>query len=272
MDLLSQLRMSAFMVEKNQDWAISQDYKNVSYPVVITRAQFRDVVSKTLPTALPSRKSDGLFLYDLSASDIDNSELTKRLKGEGIVSAPLCKPWDLDPQGHRRLSIVVSGRSAAAECLKRLVTSQWFKHSWEEISVVSLVPEARFSASYFSEKKFISFQEWKPDWISSVTVGSSENISPEVLRAQRLVGIARVLVKSSDVHIEIPAAENGYVSFGNFAVVPNSVVKAPVRATRISVATGRTVGKTVSQPVAVNARAVIINGAEAKPEKSAVEY
>ncbi len=269
MSLLSQMRSVAFSVDESDEWSVSKDYKDQGFPIVITRAQFRDVVSKTLPTALPSRGFDGVFLYDIATLDADKEEMSRALKSEGIPAASLCRPWDLDVSGFRRLSIVVTGNSENATCLKNLMTSQWFKNGWEEISIVNLAAEARFSASSYSDKKFFSFQEWAPDWIPLITVGAEPDTMPaSILRARRLVSIARVLTKSSDVLIEVPVAESKSVSFGNFAVIPAGLVKGPVRATRISVSTGRPVGKTISQPVASNAKAVIINGAEAKPEKS----
>jgi hypothetical protein len=268
MNVLGDVRRTAFKVDKSEAWSVSRDYRDFGFPVVITRDQFRDVVSKTLPTALPSRGSDGLFLFEFDGSDIDRDQLVKHLKNDGVASASVCRPGNLDPARYRRLSIVVSAHSAPLECLKNLVSSQWFNHAWEEISIVSLVPKARFSASYYSDKKFVSFQEWEPDWITAVTVGDETDARvPAVFRANRLASIARILTKSSDVHVEIPASDAGYVSFGNFAVVPSGLVKGALRATRISVATGRAVGKSVSQPVAANAKAVIINGAEVKPEK-----
>jgi hypothetical protein len=268
MNFLGELRRIAFKVEKAEAWSVSRDYRDLGYPVVITRDQFRDVVSKTLPTALPSRGSDGLILFELDSTEVDREQLVKHLKSEGIASASVCRPGSLDPSRYRRLSIVVSAYSTSLECLKSLMASQWFNHAWEELSIVSLAPKARFSASYYTDKKFVSFQEWEPDWITAVTVGDEADArGPAVFRAKRLASIARVLTKSSDVHVEIPASENGYVSFGNFAVVPNGLVKGALRATRISVATGKVVGKSVSQPVAVNAKAVIINGAEVRPEK-----
>ncbi len=268
MSVLSDIRHLAFKVEKSESWSVSRDYRAGGFPVVITRDQFRDVVSKTLPTALPSRGLDGLVLFEFDAAEIDREHFVKHLKTDGIASASVCKPGSLDPARFRRLSIVVSSQSSALECLKNLLVSQWFKHDWEEISVVSLASKARFSASFYSDKKFVSFQEWEPDWITAVTVGDEADarVLP-VFRARRLASIARVLSKSSDVHVEVPVSERGYVSFGNFAVVPSGLVKGAVRATRISASSGLAVGKTVSQQVVANAKAVIINGAEIKPEK-----
>jgi hypothetical protein len=149
------------------------------------------------------------------------------------------------------------------DCLNRLVTSQWFGGHWEEITVVSLTPSPKFSASYFGEKKFFSFQEWNRDWISRVTVGSEDSkMLPAQLRAKRLVSISRVLTKSSDVQIEVPVADARWVSFGNFAIIPESLPIGPLRATRLSIATGRPIGKAVMQSIAPNARAVIINGTD----------
>jgi hypothetical protein len=262
-ETLGVLRKAALGVDASELWAQSLEFKDVGEPVVVTRAQFRDVVSKNLPTALPSGVSDGLFLYDIGQEDADKVQLVASLKEEKVASASLCKPWDTDPSNFRRLSIVVSNSLASVDCLNRLVNSQWFRNQWSEVTVVSITSSPIFAASYFSEKKFFSFQEWKQEWITQVTVGSeSDKWSNSQVRAKRLAAIARVLSTSSDVRVEVPVGDARWVSFGNFAVIPASLPTGPLRATRLSVATGRPTGKAVTQPIAPNARAVIINGSE----------
>jgi hypothetical protein len=265
-DAMSELRRAAFDVDATTPFDRSPEYAENAIPTVITRAQFRDIVSTSLASALPSRTADGILLYEFEGEDIDAALFEQQARDANLPVAPLCNPWNKDPAFFRRLTILVGNSAAGINCLRQLMTSQWFKNHWEEIAVITLTGTPRHALSYFGEKKFFNYQEWDPNWLTRITTAvEGEKTGTAEQRAIRLARLARILTKSSDVRVQVPVrtdGKNGLLNFGNLAVVPAEISIGPLKVSRISLQTGLPFGRLVSQPITPGARAVIINGAE----------
>ena len=213
-----------FLPGETGDWGMSlavSDQELGDEPSVITRSQFRDVVSKHMATALPTGAlHDSVLGLDLSALPLDGKSLKEALDDNRIVWDDVCAQSRVhSPKAWKRISFVLMKNSKSTLCaLDRLREWKTLPGQTNELSVVFLDDAKGPQFGMLSaEDKAFHIQTWKPDWIEKVT--AEWDNSPDILkkRALRLAQLARPLSYPSDVRISLGGGP--HETFGHLLIL-----------------------------------------------------
>jgi hypothetical protein len=254
-------------------------YRHQAKGLAITRGQFLDVVSRKIPTNLPTRKSNlGLVLHALGPADFNSSQYTKAANDSGTRLEPLCRSGGskISTEGSERITVLLSNTPAFFKCLQDwLSTGPDFKNV-SELSLIGFTRGPTFFGSITADKKLLSLQMWNPDWLVDNTVAIDETGRESLVqkRTLRLANVTRALGQPSDVRMSIPASTRPLTGpliepkdptpakplvIGNFALVPSHMPRGSLIATAFTSAQkGRGKSVTVSPPGPGRAKALVL--------------
>lgn len=236
---------------KNLNVTMTPRYRHQAKGLAITRGQFLDVVSKRIPTSLPTRQSNlGIIIHALSPADFDPSKFTTLAQENSSQVLDLCgsEKTPLNLEGLERITILLNNTPQNFKCLQNLLELNPDLTKIQEISLIGFTRGPTFYASLSSHKKLLSLQMWNPDWLLDNTVGLEEtgNETATLRRSLRLANVTRALAQPSDVRMQIPASyrslegpliEPRYPTppkplvVGNFALVPSHMPRGSLIAT-----------------------------------------
>ena len=183
----------------------------VQLPLIVTRGQFIDLVTNKRPTTLPTRRArEGILVYSVSKTTLDEQELTASLNDVRVAHEHLCRAGK-EGWRFKRVTIVTDNEIKSRQCLETFLKSFPNQAVPEEVSLIVLTSNVQFWASASGPTSHFSLQQWHPDWVLNMQSADEE---PEVqnrsarqntkVRAQKLALLAKALTSTSDVKIEVP--------------------------------------------------------------------
>lgn len=278
------LTQSGFVLSNS---TLTPRYRHQAKGLAITRGQFLDVVSRRMPSNLPTRPiSQGLVLHALSSTDFDTMKFTKAVSDSGTQLENLCRNGGktISLERKERVTVIVSNTQPFFQCLQNWLSSKPNFSQVTELSLIGFTHGSTFFGSITSNKKLFSLQMWNTDWLLENTVALEETGQETVQqrRSLRLANVTRALGQPSDVRMQIPASTRSLsgplvepkdvspakpLVIGNFALVPSHMPRGNLIATSYSVQhpeQGKSVSVTPPEPGRAKALVLATQGKKLK--------
>jgi hypothetical protein len=240
-------------------------------PVVITRGQFLDVVTRNMPTSLPtSTARDGVVFHSLAETEISTKVLSAALDEEELAHDALCSPKRrLDASKFKRVTLIFHATRANLDCAKVFLAREIRapqegskNHSVREITLVALSGLEGYYGAREEGGVTLTMQTWESRWLDSMVAAWDDEASLSVTsrRAKRLAQTTRALGRASDVVVDIPVLKGAVTPFGNFVALPRSLAIGTVRARRIGDAVKKSKGKEAAWTLTPTTSLLIVSG------------
>jgi hypothetical protein len=232
---------------------------------VVTRGQFLDIVSRRMPSSLPTGNArDGAFFHALAETDVDVRTLTKELAAQEVPFDALCNPRRLDPRKYARATLVFHATRANLDCVKVFLERELSGQGPREVTLVALSAGDGFYAARKEGGTSLSLQTWESAWLETMVAAWDDdaNLSAPSRRARRLASLARALTRASDVVVEVPWAR-GALPFGNFVALPRGLAKGTLRARRVGEAVQKSKGLEAAWKLTPATSVLVVSGAGA---------
>lgn len=240
-------------------------------PVVITRGQFLDVVTRKMPSSLPTSSGrDGAVFHAVADADISSKALSGALQDLELAHDSLCNPTrHLDTSALTRVTLFFHATKVNLDCVKAFLSQAAFeatgnktKQGPKEITLIALSSSTGFFGARQENGVTLTLQTWESAWLDTMVANWEDDstLPPPARRARRLAQTARALGQASDVVIDLPFAKSDTSPFGNFVALPRSLASGTVRARRIGEAVRKSHGKEASWTLSQQTSLLVVSG------------